>query len=155
MLAARLGPIDVRSQLLDFEYTDYYEEEMGKNLKRYHLGFHDLVPPDRIIDIKLYTCGLEQSSLSEEGRRLANLDPGYITPARVVLATTKDFAHRLYLGSGIYGEVTLTYKEKQFRPMQWTYPDYRSGAYDAFFRELRKAYMQQLVELKGSSGRIP
>lgn len=155
MLVARLGPIDVRSQVLDFGYTDYYEEEMGKNLKRYFLGFRDLITPDRLIETKLYTCGLEQSSLSEGGRRLANLDPGYLTPAKVVLATTKDYAHRLYLGSGIFGEVTLAYRDRLFQPLPWTYPDYRSGAYDAFFCELRTAYMRQLLEAKASRGRTP
>ena len=74
-----------------------------------------------------------------------NIDPGYLTAARVVLASTKDFAHRLYLGKGIYGEVTLLYQKKDFQALPWTYPDYRSEAYRQFFRELRRVYMAQLA----------
>lgn len=144
VLIERLGPVDVRSEVLDFGYTDYYEGEMGKGLKRNFLGFRNLVAPDRLVDIKLWTNGLEGSAFCHEGRRWVNLDPGYLTPAKVVLATTKDYAHRLYLGSGIYGEVTLTYRDGRFEPLPWTYPDYRSGDYDAFFLQLRATYMRQI-----------
>ncbi len=152
MLVDRLGPIDVRSEVLDFEYTDYYQEEMGRDLKRYFWGFRDLVSPDRLVDIKVDTNELERSALSEEGRRWANLDPGYLTRAKVVLATTKDYAHRLYLGNGIYGEVTLIYRDKRFEPLPWTYPDYRSGAYDSFFGRLRVTYMRQLADQQKRPG---
>ena len=146
LLEEKLGTIDLSSQVLDFNYTDYYEAEMGTGLKRVLLGFSDLVTPDRVVDIKLYTNKLEQT-LSEGERRLVNLDPGYLTAAKVVLATTKDYAHRLYLGSGIYGEVTLVFHSKQFQPLAWTYPDYQSEAYHEFFRQLRSKYVMQLAAM--------
>lgn len=145
MLVERLGTVDLRSESLDFRYTDYYDEEMGRELKRYFLGFLDLVSPESLVGIKLYTNQLEQNALSEGGRRWANLDPGYLTAAKVVLATTKDYGHRLYVGSGIYEEVTLGYKEKRFVSFPWTYPDYRGGDYDAFFHQLRDVYMRQMA----------
>ena len=145
-LEGQLGPVDSQSQLLDFDYTSYYKAEMGPHLKRMFLSFHRLVSPDALVDLKLFTNGLEQA-LAKDGRRTVNLDPGYLTAARVVLASTKDFAHRLYLGKGIYGEVTLTYQKNDFLPLPWTYPDYRSEAYRQFFRELRKVYMTQLAAL--------
>lgn len=149
-LEERLGPVDMESQLLDFDYTDYYEPEMGSGLKRKFLGFADLGSPDALVDLKLFTNRVEQA-FSINGKRTLNIDPGYLTPARVVLASTKDFAHRLYLGKGIYGEVTLMYQKKDFRALPWTYPDYRSEAYRQFFSKLRNAYMVQLASC-GSTG---
>jgi hypothetical protein len=143
LLEQHLGSIDTQSPVLEFDFTDYYEREMGPGLKRIFLGFARLVIPDSLVHLKLFTNRLEQN-LAVEGKRTANIDPGYLAPARVVLASTKDFAHRLYLGKGIYGEITLMYQKKDFLTLPWTYPDYRSEAYRQFFRELRQIYMAQL-----------
>jgi hypothetical protein len=143
-LEEQFGPVDSESQLLEFAYTDYYEPEMGSGLKRKFLGFGRLASPEALVDLKLFTNRVEQT-FAINGRRTVNLDPGYLTAARVVLASTKDFAHRLYLGKGIYGEVTLLYQKKDFRALPWTYPDYRSEAYRQFFKELRRVYMAQLA----------
>jgi hypothetical protein len=144
LLEERLGPVDCESPLLDFAYTDYYEPEMGVELKRKFFGFGRLASPDSLVDLKLFTNQVEQT-LAINGRRTVNMDPGYLTPARVVLASTKDFGHRLYLGKGIYGEVTLMYQKKSFLALPWTYPDYRSEVYQRFFKELRRVYMGQLA----------
>lgn len=139
-----LGPIEVASPLLDFNYTDYYQPEMGPELKRRFWGFARLQDPEALVDLKLYTNRVEKAS-SVAGRRTVNIDPGYLAPARLVLASTKDFAHRLYLGRGIYGEVTLMYRKRGFEALPWTYPDYRSEGYQQFFRELRRYYMRQVA----------
>jgi hypothetical protein len=145
LLAEQLGPVDSESQLLEFDYTNYYEPEMGPDLKRIFLGFHRLASADVLVDLKLFTNRVE-SNFAVNGKRYVNMDPGYLTAARVVLASTKDFAHRLYLGKGIYGEVTLMYQKKDFQTLPWTYPDYRSEGYRQFFREMRRVYMAQLAE---------
>lgn len=144
LLEERLGPVDLESGLLDFEYTDYYGPEMGAGLKRVLWGFARLDGPDTLVDLKLYTNGVE-GTLAANGKRTVNIDPGYLAPSRVVLASTKDFAHRLYLGKGIYGEVTLLYRRRGFQPLPWTYPDYRSEGYQEFFRALRRLYLRQLA----------
>jgi hypothetical protein len=144
LLAEQFGPVDCESQVLEFAYTDYYEPEMGPDLKRMFLGFHRLAIPDALVDLKLFTNRLEQT-FAVNGKRTVNIDPGYLTAARVVLASTKDFAHRLYLGKGIYGEVTLMYQKRDFQTLPWTYPDYRSEGCRQFFRELRRVYMAQLA----------
>lgn len=144
VLEERFGPVDTESQLLDFVYTDYYEPEMGTGLKRKFWSFSRLVAPDALVDAKLFTNMVERT-LAVDGKRTVNVDPGYLTAARVVLASTKDFAHRLYLGKGIYGEVTLVFLKKDFRVLPWTYPDYQSEAYFQYFRELRRVYMTQLA----------
>ena len=142
-LEKELGPIELSSELIDFTYTNYYEPEMGAGLKRQFLSFRKLIAPDRLPEIKLFTNELERN-FAEEGRRRVNLDPGYLTGANLVLATTKNFSHRLYLGKGIYGEVTLIFKGGKFEPLPWTYPDYRSNL--ELFHEIRKKYLAQLRE---------
>ena len=143
-LEERFGPVDGESELLEFAYTDYYEPEMGPGLKRKFWSFGRLASPDALVDFKLFTNQVEQT-LANQGKRRVNIDPGYLTAARIVLASTKDFAHRLHLGKGIYGEVTLLYQKKDFQVLPWTYPDYRSEAYLRYFRQLRRVYRAQLA----------
>lgn len=140
-----LGPADLVSPLLDFVYTRYYEPEMGPDLKRQFWGFSRLVEPDALPEIKLFTNQVERE-FAVDGRRRVNLDPGYLALAKVVLATTKDYSHRLYLGRGIYGEVTLIYQKRAFHPLPWTYPDYRSEECHRFFLQLREIYRNQLAQ---------
>lgn len=140
------GPVELESRLMDFNFTTYYEPEMGSGLKRQFWGFRNLIDPERLKDIKLSTNGLEKA-LATGGKRTANLDPGYLTGAKVVLASTKDFAHRVYLGRGIYGELTLLFHHGKFESLPWTYPDYRSEEYHQFFYELRRLYLSQCKSL--------
>jgi len=112
---------------------------MGKNLSRKFISFKHLIDPERLVSIKLFTNKLEEKFLwPGSSRRKINIDPGYLTLSKLILATTKDFSHRIYLGSGIYAEVTLRYlKNKGFQPWEWTYPDYRSKEYLEIFNQLR------------------
>ena len=145
-LQALLGPADL-SEAFPFDHTNYYQEEFGAPLARRFLIFHELIAPDRLPEIKNLTNELE-SALAEGGKRRINLDPGYISLSKLVLATTKNHAHRLYLGQGIYGEVTLRYQHKAFAPWPWTYPDYASQPYLAFFGRIRAGYVAQIGEAK-------
>ena len=142
-LSHHFGPTDYQSPALPFGHTTYYEEEFGCGLLRQFIAFRELIDPDRLAQIKLLTNGLEQQ-WSEAGSRRINLDPGYISASKLVLATTKNHGHRIYLGRGIYAEVTLTYRDKDFRPWPWTYPDYRTESYLAILRAIRDIYMAQL-----------
>jgi hypothetical protein len=149
-LRARLGEIDFQSGLLPFHQTDYYAAEMGTGLVRQVVTFEALVLPSDLPAAKLTTNEIEQS-MAVEGRRTANLDPGYVSQAKLVLATTKDYAHRLYLGQGIYGEVTLVFQGGRFRPWPWTYPDYAGEEYCRLFGEIRERYRAQLRRGAGYS----
>ncbi|KPJ56167.1 MAG: hypothetical protein AMS16_02925 [Planctomycetes bacterium DG_58] len=147
ILVNRYGPVDVSSEVLPFEYTDYYREEMGANLKRKFVSFERLIRPDDIIDIKHATNAIEADfahAAAGEPRRPVNLDPGYLTLSKVVLATTKEYAHRVYLGRGIYAEVTLRFRHGRYEPWEWTYPDYRTPEYGEFFVELRERLREHL-----------
>jgi len=142
-LEERLGPVDYSSDFMEFKFTRYYETEMGPGLKRKFLSFGRLVLPGELAGIKLFTNGLEER-WSEDGKRLVNLDPGYLNQARVVLASTKDFSHRIYIGEGIYAEVTLMFRRKRFDALPWTYPDFQSPAYQEVFLHIRERYSEQI-----------
>jgi hypothetical protein len=142
-LADRFGAPDVVSSWLAFKHTDYYEPEMGAPLFRRLMAFHTLIEQEALSDIKLFTNEVE-AEFSEEGKRLVNVDPGYLLAERFVLATGKNFTHRIYLGAGIYGDLTLIYHKGGFRGLEWTYPDYGEKAVLAFLETVRDKYMLQL-----------
>lgn len=137
------GPIDYQSPLIPFDFTDYYAEEMGKSLKRCFFSFKTLVDPATLAWIKTQTNAMEESFAVDEKRRV-NLDPGLLALSRFVLATTKESGHRLALRDGIWAEVTLLYRKKDFQPLPWTYPDYATRTYRDILLEIRALYKDQL-----------
>lgn len=146
-LRAKYGEIDVRSPCWNFDITDYYQSEMGKNLLKAFVGFSRLYDPVILSFIKLETNQIEyELGIVSENRlfRRVNLDMGYLDASKVVLATTKNYSHRIYLRDGIYAEVTLIFREGKYRPLEWTYPDFRLGRYDEFFLECREKYLANL-----------
>ncbi len=145
-LARRFGPMDYESSPLPFDFTQYYEEEMGKGLLRCFFSFRDLVDPSTLADIKICTNKMEES-FAVEGKRKVNLDPGLLALSRFVLATTKDNAHRIALKNGIYGELTLLYAKKDFQLLPWTYPDYATRRYRDILLHIRGLYSENLKSL--------
>lgn len=143
LLKRRFGPVDLRSQELPFSHTKYYKEEIGTELKRRFISFERLVKPEKYWKIKLLTNKLEHK-FSRNNKRAVNIDPGFISLDKLVLLTTKDYTHRLYLGDGIFGETTLFFKEGSFRPHEHTYPDYKTREYIDFFSSTRDIYRAQL-----------
>lgn len=139
-LVERFGQVDYQSDIIAFDKTNYYDREMGSNLKRKFYSFKKLIYPEELVKIKILTNGLEREFLNESGGRGVNLDPGYLAPGKLVLASTKDYQHRIYLGDGIYGEVTLRFRRGSFWPWEWTYPDYRSTQYIDFFNHVMELY---------------
>ncbi len=145
VLEQRLGKTDIRSEVVAFDFTSYYNPEMGEGLKRCWISFEKLIFADELAEIKVFTNDLEDS-FAAEGKRRINIDPGYLNPANVILASTKDFSHRIYLSKGIYGEVTLIYKKEDFIKLPWSYPDYTSPAAKDFLLKARAELMRQLKE---------
>ncbi|MBU1006860.1 MAG: DUF4416 family protein [Candidatus Omnitrophica bacterium] len=145
-LTDKFGEIDYRSPVIDFTYSDYYKKEMGEPLKKRFISFKKLISPEALPKIKTLTNSLEnkfsQKDNSELKRRV-NLDPGYISDSKFVLATTKDYSHRLYLSKGIYAEITLTWRKGGFQPLDWTYPDYRTKDYINTLSTIRNALTSQ------------
>ncbi len=143
------GSLDITSPLITFNTTDYYEKQMGKNLKKQFLSFAGLISPEKLGEIKLRTNGLEEEIREElkERQRVVNLDPGYLTQASLIMATAKNFAHRIPLQQGIYAHVELLFSKTGIKTLDWTYPDYRSKEYKDFFLETRQIYLSQLANL--------
>ncbi|MEN6452432.1 MAG: DUF4416 family protein [Thermoguttaceae bacterium] len=140
------GPIALESPRFDFAETHYYDATMGPGLQKQFFVFQRPFEPERLVDVKLltndweeeYAARTRQDAASPGEPRPLNLDPGYLTLGKLVLASTKDFAHRIYLGRGIYAEVTLQYRHKRWQHHEYTFPDYRRADYQAFFTECRE-----------------
>ena len=143
------GPVDWVSPELFFDRTRYYAGEMGWPLHRRFISFKNLAPPDRLVQLKHKTNGLEQQTVTGEKRKI-NIDPGYVSPERLILATGKNFTHRVYLSQGIYADLTLIFQKGCFSPLPWTYPDYADPAIIELFNQVRKHYMQVLQQGTGS-----
>jgi len=142
-LAEFLGPPDLVSPWWPFQHTRYYLPEMGPDLERCLAAFLHLADPECLPDWKLVSHRLEED-LSLGGRRLLNLDVGYLTGERLVLATGKNFRHRLSLGRGIYGEVTLVAEGGGLAPLPWTYPDYAGEPMLSWLNRVRQKYLWQV-----------
>ncbi len=141
----QFGPVDWSSEMMPFDRTRYYEREMGWPLYRRFISFVRLIMPESIVDIKLITNELEKAHLDKE-KRTINIDPGYVTLERLVLATGKNYSHRLYLTKGIYADLTLIFHDGTFKPLSWTYPDYAEEKVIDLFNKLRSGYLQHLRE---------
>jgi hypothetical protein len=148
-LSSEYGPVDHRSPVLPFTFTNYYRHETGENIFRIFFSFETLIDAGRLPEIKRHTNELEETftSLDPSVKRPVNLDPGYLEHAKVILASTKNFYHRMYLARGIFGEVTMHYRNNAWEFFPWTYPDYQSTEYQAFFLQLRQIYRRQLRQM--------
>jgi len=138
-LGAAFGAVDLVSAWMPFDYTSYYEAEMGRPLFRRLLAFQKLIAQEDLPRIKIATNDLERR-YTQQGRRQVNIDPGYLLYERFVLASGKNFSHRIYLGSGIYADLTLIYQKGDFQKLPWTYPDYADGPILTFLRRARRKY---------------
>ena len=135
-LVEAFGPTDLLSEVAAFDFTDYYNAEMGSPLWRQFASFARTVAPESLVEAKIRTNAIEAEFAAQapgrKTRRPINLDPGIIEPSKLVLASMKNFSHRIYLGRGVYGEVTLLYHRGRWEALGWTFPDYASGRYNAF-----------------------
>jgi hypothetical protein len=141
-----LGKIDLMTERLPFDFTSYYEEEMGKGLFRRFVFFEEVASPERVSSIKGVTDRIEEGFRCAAGRKV-NIDPGYLNLNQVILATHKDYSHRIYLRDGVYADLTLVYLQGGFQPLHWTYPDYRSAEIISLFNKARERYLHQLKKL--------
>jgi hypothetical protein len=139
-----LGPVDMVSPWLDFDFTSYYEKEMGRPLYRRLLAFKPLVEQSGLAVIKRKTNALEEKYATVGGSRRINIDPGYLLAERFVLASGKNFTHRIYIGDQIYADLTLIFQKGAFRKLPWTYPDYADERILEFLTLVRHKYMRDV-----------
>jgi len=145
-LINEFGRIESASDIFDFNQTTYYSKEFGSDLQKSLIVFEKTVNQEALAEIKNKTNSIEQSYCSKEGVRQFNIDPGLILPSKLILASTKDFSHRIYIGKGIYAEVTLMFSKKGVKYFEWTYPDYKSSNISDFLLTIRKSYIKCLRE---------
>ena len=142
-LSQDFGSLELSSEAYLFDdFSHYYALEMGTGLYKKFISFAPMMAVEALPEVKLHTNAIEQE-YAVDGKRRINIDPGYVTHAQMVLATTKAFSHRIYLGQGIFAELTYLCKGKEFYPLEWTYPDYRESFTRRFFRQVREAYLRE------------
>lgn len=153
MLVKRFGEIDFESNFQPFNFTDYYQVEFGKNLKQKLFSFSDLVRQDELAEIKIFTNDLENNDSDKDikentihHKRKINLDPGYITLFKYIIASTKNGPSRIYLTQKIYAEIMLRFINKSFVPCEYTYPNYKTNEYVIFLNSVRQKYKIQLKD---------
>lgn len=147
LLVKRFGKVDLKSEIFPFNFTDYYCNEMGPNISRQFLSFKTLINPAELSAIKIWTNKLEdeiKKKIKMDVERPINLDPGYLTHCNLILASTKDYYHRIYLQDGIYAEVTLFYQYEVYKNLPWTYPDFQTDKYKNFFLNVRTLYAEDI-----------
>ena len=144
------GPVEFVSRRFPFDYTRYYDKEMGSPLSRKFVAFRDEVDQEALPRLKWEAKRVEGMYLHPAGGRRVNIDPGLLLPERLVLATTKPFSHRPYLRQGIYADLTLIYREKGYQPLEWTYPDYGASETLSIMNHLREyASLQKRAARRG------
>ena len=167
VLGGKFGPCDIVSEVMPFDFTHYYDQEMGSPLYRQFVAFEELRDADMLVEAKVASNQIEATFASDEDpsdmpalipnsgisggmapvtstmRRPINLDPGYIESGKLVLASMKNFSHRIYMGRGVFGEVTMQYRHGKWEALPWTFPDYASGRYFGFLNEARERLMAE------------
>lgn len=144
-LAEEFGEIEMVSPWFAFDYTSYYEAEMGGPLFRRVIVFKTLIQQTALPDIKAITNAIELQ-YTRDHKRIMNIDPGYLLLERFVLATGKNYTHRIYIGKGFYADLTLIFQNGSFQPLPWTYPDYADPTMKAFLEKIRNRLR---IEIKG------
>jgi hypothetical protein len=151
-LSSAYGPLALVGIPYRFNQTAYYEQTMGTDLLKQLVAFERLVQPDCLPLVKNHTNSLEEQLAAADRHaepRPLNIDPGMLSLGKFQLATTKDQAHRIYLGAGIFAEVTLRFEAGQWEPWPWTYADYRQACVRTFLLQARDYYREQLLKFSG------
>lgn len=144
IIGEHFGARGICSETISFDqFTIYYADEMGQGLMRFWTEIAGLRSPDELVPLK-WECTALENYFAEGGKRMLNLDPGYIAEAKLILATFKDFSHRVYISQGVFADLQMMFRNGKYEPMPWTFSDYRSLWAQNFFVKLREKYREQL-----------
>lgn len=138
----KIGETENHSEAFPFEATHYYDAEMGLPIFRIFFSFKALMSPGKLAELKVL-CNEIEEQLLFEGTRKVNLDIGYLDFHKVVLASAKYNGQKIYLGQGIYADLTLTFSDGQFHPLENTFPDFKSGKYNEVLLGFRNTFKSQ------------
>lgn len=143
----KIGEIDFESEIFDFNFTNYYEKEMGKDIKRIFYSFKTLIDPAKIIEIKYISFEIEKKFKDPEGKRKINIDPGYMDFFKLVLVSFKPGGYKIYLDKGVYADITLWYEKGRFKPLLTSFPDFKNNLYEKTFLKIRELYKKELKRI--------
>ena len=143
VITKRWGDIDFKSDPMPFCHTKYYEKEFGPDLSRIFISLSNSIYRKEIVDVKIWTDSFERQT-AVKGLRMVNIDPGYVCLEQVILATGKNYTHRVYLDEGVFADLALVYEKGSFRTLQWTYPDYGEISTIEIFNKLRTMFLADL-----------
>ena len=143
ILVERFGEIEDKSHEYSFskDFSSYYDGELGGEGTRVIYSFKNTVDPELQAEIKEFTNEIE----NKFSRRI-NLDPGFISSGRLLLATTKPIGFRIPLKRGIYTELTLYWARGAWHKLPWTYRDYQDEKVQKFITKVRKSYLAKRRE---------
>ena len=146
-ITEHFGESDLESQVWPFTQTSYYKDELGENVLRQFISISELIDPGELAEIKHTSNRIEMELAENIGGKLprpVNIDPGIIEPSKLVLASTKNFSHRIYIGDRMYAELTLSYCRGTWQSFSYTFPDYKEDRYHGFFSEVRDKLVEQI-----------
>ena len=150
-LADRFGAVDFAGVDRPFDLTDYYRDEMGAGLSRRIVSFAALAPPEDLAAAKA-AAAAEEDRLAANGRRAVNIDVGYLDFHKVVLASYKEGPQKIHLGRGVWADIVLCFRDGAWGPLDWSFPDFRTGRYAEDFGEIRRIYRRQIREAERCGG---
>lgn len=139
------GEVIYETEIFNWDFTNYYEGELGKNLKKQFLFFKKLIDIEEIVDIKMQTNKIEDK-YSKNNKRLINIDPGYLTENKVVLPSAKDRPHKIYIKDGIYCDPVLKYQNNSYQPFEHSFPDFKTKKYIELFNKIRKTHIEKFIK---------
>lgn len=145
------GAADMTSEAFPFTQTSYYKDEAGENILRQFVSFEKLIDPGKLAVIKIKSNKLEEKLAKKADTALPrpiNLDPGIIEPSKLILASTKNFSHRIYIGDNMYAELTLSYCKGVWNSFSYTFPDFKEDRYHEFLSSVRERLVEQLREIR-------
>ncbi len=146
LLSGTFGPEDYVSRPVLFDHTEFYREEMGEPLYRIFTSYSPLVHPQYLVTAKLEAGRIEQELAGSAGKRRVNIDPGVLDYLKVVLASFKYQAQKIYLDRGVWADLILYYRKGGWAKFEWTFPDFKAGLYDRSLLEVRRIYKRQRIE---------
>ena len=146
-LTTAFGTIDFESEPIPFDHTDFYEKEMGAGLKRKFIAFEELKGPQILIEAKLTATEIETTLERTDGGRSVNIDPGTLDYLKVVLASFKYQGQKIFLGKGVWADLTMYYRKGGWALFEWTFPDFKTGRYDKILLDIRSLYKKQRLKL--------
>lgn len=147
-ISRRIGRIGYASGPFPFDRTEYYAGEMGGPLYRRFFLAADPAAREELVRAKVAAESIEDS-FRDGGNRTVNIDPGLLTDENFVLATGKNYSHRIYLGDGVFADLSLVFEKGEYRALPWTYPDFASTEIRSFLTMLRTIVREERKRREG------